>query len=244
MKRAALGLLALLAGAPAATARIVLIETPDGPVYTYVPEPAGNALPSLSSRRQPWLPLIDECAQRHGVDARLVEAIVACESGFDPQAVSSAGAEGLMQLMPQTQGEYGCEDAFDATLNVDAGTRLLSDLLRSFGGDWRLATAAYNAGAGAVRRAGGIPDYPETMHYVRKVDHYLGLLGADMPSAHDGVTWSGEPAAARGAEPIVVAEAEPPPPPEPPKPRGPKPVITRDERGQTLFTNTSLSRKP
>jgi hypothetical protein len=193
-------------------------------------------MPSLSSRRIPWLSLIDECAQRNGVDARLVEAIVACESGFDPRAVSSAGAQGLMQLMPETQAAYALDDAFDPASNVDAGTRHLADLLRIFDGDWKLATAAYNAGAGAVRRAGGIPAYPETMHYVRKVDHYLGLLGADMPSSMDGFSWGGEASGESPAEPVTVADAAPAPRPEP-VPHGPRPVITRDDRGQTLFTN-------
>jgi soluble lytic murein transglycosylase-like protein len=103
-----------------------------------------------------------------GVDPALVEAIVANESGFDPNATSRAGACGLMQLMPQTAASLGVGDPYDPEQNVRGGTRYLRDLLERFG-DVELAVAAYNAGPGAVERYGGVPPYAETQTYVRNV---------------------------------------------------------------------------
>lgn len=116
----------------------------------------------------PFDDLIREVAARHGVDFALVKAVVAVESAFNPRAVSRAGAQGLMQLMPATGRELGLEDPFNAEANVDAGTRYLAGLLRAFR-DERLALAAYNAGPSRVARAGKVPDIPETRAYVQKV---------------------------------------------------------------------------
>lgn len=113
--------------------------------------------------------LIREAARRHGVSPALVRAVVAVESGFDPRAVSAKGARGLMQLMPATAAELNVENVYDPAQNLDGGTRHLRALLDGFDGDVRLALAAYNAGAGAVRRHGGMPPYAETREYVRKV---------------------------------------------------------------------------
>lgn len=115
--------------------------------------------------------LISDACRRHGVDPSLVKGLIKAESGFDPQAVSRAGAKGLMQLMDSTAASLGVTDPFDPAQNVEAGVRLLSSLLDRYG-DERLALAAYNAGPGAVDRAGGVPDIAETQVYVPRVLAY------------------------------------------------------------------------
>jgi soluble lytic murein transglycosylase-like protein len=116
-----------------------------------------------------WETLAKDTAHRHRVDAGLVRAIIDVESGFRPRAVSPKGAMGLMQLMPTTAAELGVTDPFDPEQNVDGGVRYLRALLTRYGGDQRLALAAYNAGSAAVERHGGIPPYSETRSYVKKV---------------------------------------------------------------------------
>jgi hypothetical protein len=113
--------------------------------------------------------VIDRIAARHAVDAALVQAVIHAESAFNPRARSSAGAQGLMQLMPQTAARLGVADPFDAEQNIDAGVRYLAELLRRYDQDLRLAVAAYNAGPGAVEEYGGIPPYAETQAYVERV---------------------------------------------------------------------------
>src|SRR5512134_320076 len=101
-------------------------------------------------------------AERHGLDPALVLAVVSVESAFQPKAVSPKGAQGLMQLMPQTASALGVADSLDPVQNLDGGTRHLGSLLTFYGGDLRRALAAYNAGPGAVARHGGVPPYAET----------------------------------------------------------------------------------
>lgn len=112
--------------------------------------------------------LIRQSAQRYGMDEGLVRAVVQAESGFNPQAVSAAGAKGLMQLMDATARALGVDDPFDAAQNVDGGVRYLRSLLDRFD-SLPLALAAYNAGPGAVQRYGGVPPYAETRTYVNRV---------------------------------------------------------------------------
>jgi soluble lytic murein transglycosylase-like protein len=116
---------------------------------------------------------IDEAAVRHHVDPNLVRALVKVESNFNPRAVSSKGAMGLMQLMPSTARMYAVRNPFDAAQNVDAGVRHLKGLLENFNGDVRLTLAAYNAGQGAVERNGGIPPYTETRNYVKRITNLM-----------------------------------------------------------------------
>ncbi|HXW76656.1 MAG TPA: lytic transglycosylase domain-containing protein [Candidatus Eremiobacteraceae bacterium] len=106
----------------------------------------------------------------HHVPAALVFAVIDQESGGDPSAISTAGAMGLMQLMPGTAQAYGVDDPFDPEQNVAGGTALLADLLRQYHGDVSLALAAYNAGSGAVARYRGVPPYAETRAYVQDVN--------------------------------------------------------------------------
>jgi len=112
---------------------------------------------------------IRAAAERYRVDRRLVQAVIAVESAGNPGAVSRKGAQGLMQLMPQRSAELGVQNPFDPRQNVDGGVRHLRDLLQRFAGNVTLALAAYNAGEAAVRTYQGIPPYPETQDYVRKV---------------------------------------------------------------------------
>ncbi len=108
-------------------------------------------------------------AAEHGVAPQLVKSIIRAESNGDPSAVSSKGAMGLMQLMPQTAKEYGVSNPFDPVANIRGGVRYLKRLLEDFSGDVSLALAAYNAGPEKVRRYKGIPPYQETQQFVQKV---------------------------------------------------------------------------
>ncbi|WP_435746837.1 transglycosylase SLT domain-containing protein [Nocardioides sp. SYSU DS0663] len=121
----------------------------------------------------PYADLFNRAAATYGVDAGLLSAIARQESGFRPDAVSPAGAQGLMQLMPATARGLGVGDPFDPSQAVDGAARLMRDLLDRFGRTDH-ALAAYNAGPGAVLRYGGIPPYPETQNYVRSVMAMVG----------------------------------------------------------------------
>jgi soluble lytic murein transglycosylase-like protein len=112
---------------------------------------------------------IDAASAQEGVDPALVRAVVAHESGFDANATSPAGAQGLMQLMPATARGLGVTDAYDPQQNIAGGTHLIKTLLDRYDGNLSLALAAYNAGPGAVDRFGGVPPYGETQAYVRDV---------------------------------------------------------------------------
>jgi hypothetical protein len=129
----------------------------------------GGSAAALSG---PYAALFTEAGRRYGVDPALLSAVAKAESGYNPRAVSGAGAQGLMQLMPGTARSLGVRDAFDPAQAVDGAARLLADLLGDFGGRVDLALAGYNAGPGAVRTYGGIPPYAETQTYVRRVTQY------------------------------------------------------------------------
>jgi len=118
-------------------------------------------------------PIIREAATLYDVDPRLVRAVVRLESGFDAMAVSSAGAQGLMQLMPALSDQLGVRHPFDPRENLFAGVSYLKALLIEHDGDETLALASYNAGPGAVARHAGVPPYPETQAYVRTITGWL-----------------------------------------------------------------------
>ncbi|HXY28955.1 MAG TPA: NlpC/P60 family protein [Acidimicrobiales bacterium] len=134
-----------------------------------------GAVPSSLGVPATLVPLFESAAQAYGVPAALLAAVAKQESGFDPGAVSPAGAQGLMQLMPSTAAGLGV-DPFDPAQAVDGAAQILAGALHTYG-SVPLALAAYNAGGGAVARYGGIPPYPETQVYVRDIMAMLGGTG-------------------------------------------------------------------
>lgn len=127
-----------------------------------------------SGNPQAYEQLIQASASKYGVSAALIKAVIQAESGFNPNAVSRAGASGLMQLMPGTARQLKVADSFNPKQNVDGGVRYLKFLLDTFKGDVTLALAAYNAGMGKVAKYGGVPPYQETRTYVNRVLSYMG----------------------------------------------------------------------
>jgi soluble lytic murein transglycosylase-like protein len=119
-------------------------------------------------------PLIEESAEKEGVNPDLVRAVINQESAARPCVVSDKGAQGLMQLMPATAGQFEVRDPFDPKQNIDAGTRLLKLLLDRYDNDIPLALGAYNAGPSRVDRQGGVPQIPETLNYVTRILQQLG----------------------------------------------------------------------
>jgi hypothetical protein len=131
----------------------------------------GAGLPGFVPER--FAPMLSRAAQRWNVSATLLAAQLYAESGFNPFAVSPAGAQGIAQFMPGTAGAYGLDDPFEAAQAIDAQAHLMRDLLRRFS-EVPLALAAYNAGPAPVAACGCVPPYPETRGYVARI---LGLMG-------------------------------------------------------------------
>jgi len=162
----------------ALVARVAPDEVPWVPPVPLVPQgsvPVQVPVPQVQVLEVPAQidALITKAAETHAVDPNLVRAVIKVESGWKPKARSHRGAMGLMQLMPATARAYGVRNAYDPAENINAGVKHLRSLLDRF--DVRLAVAAYNAGAGAVQRYGGVPPYRETREYVRKVLSLAGL---------------------------------------------------------------------
>ena len=145
------------------------IGLPAAEVRGFVPDEVMDEVEPQAAAGGDVRALAVEAARRHGLDPALVLAVVGVESGFRPDAVSPKGAQGLMQLMPATAASLGVADPFDAAANLDGGAKHLQDLVERYHGDLKKALAAYNAGAGAVDRHGGVPPYAETRAYVGKV---------------------------------------------------------------------------
>ena len=137
----------------------------------YASDPKCNQLDweNIPLNRGAFREEIQTAAEVFAVDDALIRAIIHAESAYQPEALSPKGAQGLMQIMPATQAELHIADVFDPLSNIEGGTRYLSSLLEQFDQSVELATAAYNAGPGAVREYGGIPPYKETREYVRRV---------------------------------------------------------------------------
>jgi hypothetical protein len=129
--------------------------------------------------------IIRQAARKHGIDSSLIKAVIRAESDFDKHAVSSKGAQGLMQLMPETAKELEVEDSFDPKENIHAGVRYLKRQLKNFQNDVSLALAAYNAGENAVRRYGHrIPPYKETRTFVDRVLRYWDEFNLQRQNKH------------------------------------------------------------
>ena len=178
---------------------------PDAPQAPQQPRPETAAASPAHSRLMHYLTqsprykavqhLLKEAAQTHRLEPELLQALIAAESGFDTQAVSPKGAVGLMQLMAPTAARYGvksdrrssiAQKLTDPAVNLRAGTRYLRDLMTMFPGRLDLALAAYNAGEGAVQRAGNkIPNYPETQNYVKTVMQLYAFLKPQVLSQAD-----------------------------------------------------------
>ncbi len=119
--------------------------------------------------------IFEEAAQLYNVPAALLKAMGKAESGFNADAVSSAGAQGVMQLMPATAKALGVDDPFDARSNIMGGAKYIAEKLRDYDGDIELALAAYNAGSGNVRKYGGVPPFTETQNYIKRIMEYMGM---------------------------------------------------------------------
>ncbi len=159
--------------------RVHLTDKPQHSGYTRLVKTwKGWQEPSFSpgefkQNQKRYAPLIAEAARKYLLPDSLVHAVVTAESAYDPNALSSAGALGLMQLMPATAQRFGVTNRKNPRANVFAGTKYLKELLGMFNNDVRLAVAAYNAGENAVIKYDNqIPPYPETQNYVRKVLKY------------------------------------------------------------------------
>lgn len=193
------GMLALLLVAPGHAAVYRYVDKQGRVYFTDQPEHDGYRKlvrtwkgwrePSFDARQfrenqKRFAPLLAEVSRTYNLPDALLHAVVTAESAYDPDALSSAGAVGLMQLMPGTARRFGVGNRNNPRANVDGGTRYLKELLELFGNDLRLALAAYNAGENAVIRHGRkIPPYPETQRYVRKVlDYYRKYRDEGVPT--------------------------------------------------------------
>lgn len=157
-------------------------------------------------RKHDYDRLIAKLGKRYGVHPALVKAVIAAESNFEPAAVSRAGAQGMMQLMPATAAELGVERPFGVVENIDGGVRYLRSMLDRYG-DVRRALAAYNAGPGAVDRHGGVPPYEETQAYVKRVLEYYRGYWSEFERRPQQKAERGSLAVRRGAEVIRVGDA-------------------------------------
>jgi len=159
--------------APRTGLDVRIVDVPSTPdvIRRILPDQAVTGVPGSSARvgaATPYADLFNAAGAKHGVDPTLLAAVAKHESGYNPKAVSGAGAQGLMQLMPSTAAGLGVRDSFDPAQAVDGAAKLLAQLLERFDST-RLALAAYNAGPGAVLRYDGIPPYRETQRYVAEV---------------------------------------------------------------------------
>jgi soluble lytic murein transglycosylase-like protein len=159
--------------------RLLLRGAEDASLAAAGPSAEGRWQDMLLVRARQYHQWVDEAARQTGVEAQLLHAVIAAESGYNPAARSAKGAIGIMQLIPATARRYGVADAYDGRQNILGGARYLADLLRRFGNDKVIAIAAYNAGEQAVARNGGrIPPYRETVSYVPRVMAFYRLFSS------------------------------------------------------------------
>lgn len=158
------------------------VEVAAGEIESIEPEDVFPSRPKVAPLPDgPYANLIRAAAEKHGIDENLIHRIILVESNFNPKAVSRKSALGLMQLLPQTAAQYSVRNVFDPAQNIDGGTRYMKDLLARYHGDVTLALAAYNAGPEMVQRYGGVPPFPETQNYVRRVTQPLKCNPATDP---------------------------------------------------------------
>ena len=151
-----------------------VVEMAASDLVTVEPEDVFPALPPApAAPAGPYAALIRAAAEKDGVSEKLITHVIAVESNFNPRAVSRKRAQGLMQLLPETAARYSVANVFDPAQNIDGGTRYLKDLLGLYRGDLKLALAAYNAGPDMVQRYGGVPPFPETQNYVKRITSEL-----------------------------------------------------------------------
>ena len=172
--------------APVALISLFLFSNVTGVLFSRVMAPAAAAterstvfhIPAdIPTSGDPQLDrLIFEVGEKQGVDPRFIHAVIWQESRYQPKALSHAGAQGLMQLIPATAKRFGCDDPNDPVQNITAGTKYLSWLLKRFSGNVELALAGYNAGEGAVDKYDGIPPYNETQNYVKIISKRYGKV--------------------------------------------------------------------
>lgn len=148
-------------------------NTPTDPQYTFYLKESSRQYTSKQASNQSFEDIIERYALANRLEKALVKAVIKAESDYNPRAVSSKGAQGMMQLIPETAREMKVVDPFDPEDNIRGGTRYLRKMLDLFNGNTDLAIAAYNAGPGAVRQHGGIPPYTETRNYVQRVKRFL-----------------------------------------------------------------------
>lgn len=158
---------------------------PDSNIHSYSNWGSSEAsvLPSYSRNKNAFDQLIRQAAQQHGISEGLIKAVMHTESGFNINARSPVGAQGLMQLMPATARRFNVSNAYDPQQNILGGAKYLSWLLKRFNGNTQLAVAAYNAGEGNVDKYGGVPPFRETQDYVRRVtSRYQNLYSSSLGS--------------------------------------------------------------
>ncbi len=129
----------------------------------------GPVMAAQDPAKRTYDPVVRKVAQKHGLEADLIHAIIRAESNYDSFAVSAKGAMGLMQLMPATARAYGVSDYFDPEQNIEGGAKYLKDLIKLYNGVTNLVLAAYNAGQEAVKKYKGIPPYAETRSYINRI---------------------------------------------------------------------------
>lgn len=191
MRRLALFATLCCAVASAAGGQVRVERRADGSLLMVNnPQPVPRAAISIARSRAEIDQMIEVRARAQSLDPALVKAVVSVESGYDPAALSSKGAMGLMQLMPDTASSLRVEDPWDPDENLRGGTEYLRRLLDRFDGDLELALAGYNAGPEAVERHRGLPPFPETHGYV---DRVLRLFRGEGLPAADGGVWRGRP---------------------------------------------------
>lgn len=187
------------------------------------------------SREERIQKAVSDASAKHNLPSNLLLGVIKQESGFNPNAVSSCGAQGCMQLMPETAKDMGVKDSFNIEQNIDGGAKYLRQMLDQFGGDTKLALAAYNSGPGHVQKYGGVPPFAETQSYVKSVMAHTESFGganlslSEVPQSStldQAILRAERVSAAFAANPLLPTQVHTPKignneePPPPPPPRG------------------------